>query len=109
MLKGVLRPSWWMVEGEVAFGAGVEFVGGVGKRGRGPVDAFGGTAALGFRFVLAGSGAGRSGGLLGLCEKGDERGEGGDEHGRGTEFHDRRLYSEWRAFAAGGRFSGFSV
>ena len=30
-----------------------------------------------------------------------ERGKGGDEHGRGTEFHDRRLYSEWRAIAAG--------
>jgi hypothetical protein len=41
--------------------------------------------------------------LLGLCEKGDERGEGGDEHGRGTEFHDRRLYSEWRAIAAGSK------
>ena len=26
-------------EGEVAFDAGVEFVGGVGKRGRGPADA----------------------------------------------------------------------
>ena len=52
-------------EGEVTFDAGVEFVGRVGKRGRGPVDAFGGTAALGFRFVLAGIGAGRAGGLLG--------------------------------------------
>ena len=91
-------------EGQVAFDAAVESVGGVRKWWRGPVDAFGGTAALGFRLVLAGSAAGRSGGLLGLCEKGDERGEGGDERERGTEFHDKRLYSEWRAIAAGSAF-----
>jgi hypothetical protein len=46
--------------------------------------------------------------LLGLYEKGDERGEGG-EHGRGTEFHDRRLYSGMAGDCCGGRFSILSV